>query len=319
MDARNPSEAPVSIPLLMGALIVAQRVAEHEKERTVREQMEVAIRDIKTDLRSVAAEFVVVGDLPELAVLADGWDADESVRLLVELRFGNPFFPFQFRVEGTRDESRVAALRAIARQSLGLETGTADAVNEAWANVLRGKRREDRSSTLKNPKTIAVGFGAAAATAGLAIVAAPALAVLMPAASGLSGAAAVSAGLAQLGFGSIASGGLGMLGGMWVLGAGGASIGAAGATLTTVLAHPGSAAAVGTEVLKLVTTFELALRKELTTDPDEVAKSFERLHDDVVRIEDLERTRNEKGSARLRELAELLETCNYAGKYMERR
>ena len=91
-------------------------------------------------------------------------------------------------------------------------------------------------------KKVAIGavatVGATALTGGLALAFAPELAVVLAgeAVAGLSGAAATNAALATIGGGALAAGGLGMAGGTAILTGGGAMLGLAGASSTSLLA-----------------------------------------------------------------------------------
>ncbi|MCR5771429.1 MAG: hypothetical protein K6G87_09385 [Butyrivibrio sp.] len=89
-------------------------------------------------------------------------------------------------------------------------------------------------------KKVAIGavatVGATALTGGLALAFAPEIAVVLAgeAVAGLSGAAATNAALATIGGGALAAGGLGMAGGTAILTGGGAMLGLAGASSTSL-------------------------------------------------------------------------------------
>ena len=323
MSAYDPHDLSLGAGLLLGAYLVAQDITHREPEGEAHLRMESALGYLASDLRQEAAEFFVTGEPPELASITHGLDRDDRVRFLVELEAGSPFYPFQFQISKRREVERRAALRQIAHASLGLDRGEADKVisarREAFAAQKKHGRAREAWEKVSEPKNLLRSAVMGAAGVGVALAAAPAIAVLMPAAAGLSGAAAVSAGLAQLGFGSIAAGGLGMAGGMWVLGAGGAAVGAVSLTTATLLSQPGSAGAVGTEVWKLLTTFVLADDAVIQTPPDEFAKALDKLVDDIGAVITLEESRNEEGSARLKELYELRRVVAFAGEFMTSR
>jgi len=316
-DPARDKDVPVGVALLLGAYLVAQEVANHERPGETQLRMEAALGFLAEDLRKEAPEYFVIGQMPELSALADGWAPDEGVLLLVELQTADPFYPYQFEM-GTksRPDERRAALREISRGALRLPAGTADQVGAAWEQVRDAEAKALRRKNLFNPKTLATAVGAGAALAGAAVVAAPAIAVLMPAAAGLTGAAAVSAGLAQLGFGSIAAGGMGMVGGMWVLGTSGAVAGAASATTASLLATPGSAPLLGAEVRKLLVSFVLANDDVLDRPADDFARGLDTMLDEIHVTIELEEARNEKGSARLTELDELKRAVEFGGQFM---
>jgi hypothetical protein len=316
------ADLPVGAALLLGAYLVAQHIANHEPAGETQQRMENALSCLAQNLREAAPEFFVVGQIPELSALADRWRPDDSVRLLVELRVADAFYPFQFEMTKSRGETQRAALREIARGALRIP-GAADKVGAAWDEVRRAEksylRRLAFQTKLKNPRSWLAAAGVGAAFAGAAVAAAPAIAVLMPAAAGLSGAAAVSAGLAQLGFGSIAAGGLGMVGGVWVLGASAGAVGTLSASTATLLAKPGSAALISAEVRKLLVTFILASDGTIQSSAETFARGLDTMVDDVDAMIELEESRNEHDSARLRELGDLKRTLEFGGEFMASR
>ncbi|MEJ5928618.1 DUF726 domain-containing protein [Corynebacterium sp. H128] len=92
-----------------------------------------------------------------------------------------------------------------------------------------GKLMEYKSSNvLKGAKYVATGVAALGVASGIGFAAAPAIGGIVGSTFlGYSGAVATNAGLAALGFGSLASGGLGMAGGTLVVSAAGAMLGTA--------------------------------------------------------------------------------------------
>ena len=322
MTETDVEDIPLGAALLLGAYLVAQQIANHEPAGPNQRRMETALGYLAEDLRTAAPEFFVIGQMPELSALAHGWGHDDAARFMVELRLADPFYPFQFNLTKQRTQERLAALREIARGPLR-SPGLADRVGEAWEEVQAAEKAHVRMTRFRakvgDPKSWLAAVGIGAAVAGAAVVAAPAIAVLMPAASGLSGAAAVSAGLAQLGFGSIASGGLGMVGGMWVLGASGAAVGTVSATTATLLAQPGSAALVGAEVRKLLVSFVLASDGVMDLAPEEFARGLDTMLDQLSDVIALEAGRNEPGSDRLEELEDLRRTLVFGGEFMASR
>jgi len=316
-------DLPVGPALSLGALRTAEHITYHERAGETRDRMGTALEYLGTGLLATEPEIFVTGRLPDLADVAMDWSPDDRWRFLVELRCSNPFYPFEFAMSGDRAKARNAALREVSRSALRLPMDSGDDVGEAWDKIHQREHAFLRKDALRrkavDPKSWAVALGVGVTVAGAAVVAAPAIALMMPAASGLSGAAAVSAGLAQLGFGSVASGGLGMVGGMWVLGAGGAAAGTVSAATAQLLAQPGSAHLVGVEVRKLLVTYTLAQEGHLQDTTEVLAKGLDRMSDEVADLVKLEESRNEKGSDRLGELYTLQRTLDFAGDYMAKR
>src|SRR3954454_14224876 len=142
-----------------------------------------------------------------------------------------------------------------------MEVEHAERIEVVWRRLQREEAKATRRRRGLSDYAL-WGLGAAA-VAGAVIVAGPLIAPLMPAAAGLSGAAAFSAGMAQLGFGSIAAGGPGMTGGMWMLGVAGGVVGfgsAAGiqTALHEAVGTPGASGLLRIEVVKLLTSATLA-------------------------------------------------------------
>lgn len=314
---------PVGAALLLGAYLVAQEMTNREPAGETQRRMECALSSLAADLQQAAPEFFVTGQMPELGALTHGWPSDDAVRFLVELRVGNPFYPYEFELTEARERERLAALREMSRAVFRLPAGTADSVSRAWETVRAAEksylRRQALQRKIRSPQQWLAVAGVGAAVAGVAVAAAPAVAVLMPAAANLSGAAAVSAGLAQLGFGSVAAGGLGMVGGVWMLGLGGATLGVSAATTATLLSRPGSAALVGVEVHKLLISFLLARQNVLKMAAEEFSHGLDALVNEVASVQQLERTRNEDGSPRLRELGDLQRRLTFAGEFLTAR
>ncbi len=304
--------------LLLGAYLIAQEVADREPAGETFRRMQTALSCLADELREVAPEFFLIGVEPELNSLVDSWSREDAVKLLIELRVANPFAPYEFEMTKKRDLARLAEMRKMARVALGLPAEVADEVSAAWTVVLKAENRATLRRRMSEPKSWATLVGVGLAVAGVAVIAGPAIAPLMPAAAGLSGAAATSAGLAQLGFGAVAAGGLGMAGGLWVLGVGGAALGAAGATTAVLLSRPGGAALVGAEIRKLLVSAVLAVKGELAVPLSDISDALERMADEVQDVLDTEERRNERGSDRIESIIDLKRHIEFASSYVER-
>lgn len=170
-----------------------------------------------------------------LDCLGEDWDPRQAAILLVDLLFTRPFSPNYLEFD---DEVRLNAL-------VEISTRIGNPVFVLGGELVEGLDDEDiaqeilwrltylESSARKahrkiNWKRIALitagGIALGAVTAGAA---APLIAGAIGAAAGLAGAAALAHGLAVLGFGSLAAGGLGMAGGLWIVTGVGAAVGGA--------------------------------------------------------------------------------------------
>ncbi len=168
-------------------------------------------------------------DHPELARRADGSFAFEELEslqrsvskfspakrcvVLVEVAATQPFSETRHHLKKMKVDDRV---RRLAMRELVDEVNTTrtviDDVEEAGRNA--ASAIVDRKTQVIR-SVVGASIGAALGTAILA----PHLGAAVGGAMGLSGAAATSAGLAALGFGSLASGGMGMVGGTIIVGA----------------------------------------------------------------------------------------------------
>ncbi|MEX2375153.1 MAG: hypothetical protein WD942_06145 [Dehalococcoidia bacterium] len=138
-------------------------------------------------------------------------------------------------------------------------------------------------------KVVAVVAGGAAVGVLTGGLAAPLIGGAVGGAMGLSGAAATSAGLALLGGGSVAAGGLGMAGGTAIL-AGAAGVGAAGAGAAGTWLAGAPPTDVVVESAKLEVLFEYLLVREERSDDLQrlvVARLQEQISDLVNEINDL--------------------------------
>lgn len=318
MTGEQPGpDADLALAMMLGAYTVARHVTNAEPAGETQLRMEAALDRLAKELAAADRELLDETGAPRWPGVAMGHKHDDAVRVLVELALCDPFHPFQFdTAHGQRPEARRAALRDLARSPLRLSADTADRVLLAQRVVSDQWRSHQRRSAFK-PSTFWKASVMGLAIGGVAVAAAPAIAVLMPAAAGLSGAAALSAGLAQLGFGSIAAGGLGMVGGMWVVGSTGVVAGLVAGGAAEILGRPGGVEAFEVESRKLLVSFVLAFDGSLETDPDDFAQGLDVMADALRLVAGQDATCNEQGSPRLVELARLEETLTFCGEFMQ--
>lgn len=114
-----------------------------------------------------------------------------------------------------------------------IEKSMVDAIAKTYKNYVSKLKDTGKKTAIGVAATV----GVTAVTGGLALAFAPEIAVVLAgeAVAGLSGAAATNAALAAVGGGSLAAGGLGMAGGTAILTGGGAMLGLASASSTSLL------------------------------------------------------------------------------------
>ncbi|MCW2525821.1 MAG: hypothetical protein JWM76_681 [Pseudonocardiales bacterium] len=312
----DPS-VPVGIALQLGSHAVATDLHVEEPPGDARDRMNRAVEALTEQLRVNASDFFVSGSAPDLSSLLDGAAEDDRRAFLIELVLADPFAPYWFEMNKRRDVSRVHSLRRVATRSLALDIDSVDHINSKWNQIAKGE------VGLPWNKIVVAGVGGLA-VAGLAIAAGPVIAAAMPAAAGLNGAAAVSAGLAQLGFGSIASGGLGMTGGLWMLGLAGGALGAGGtaasqAAVQQLVSVPGSAHLLQTELRKLVLSASLAREQRwFEASIEQFDAGVDQLATAIDAELELERQRNDRKAQRVLELEKLAKTAIYAGSEIQK-
>jgi hypothetical protein len=219
--------------------------------------------------------------------LAGTSDTDRRA-LLIELAVANPFSPYWFEMTERREVCRVTALTLIAALSMGLEPDCVAIVDAAWRKLA------------KDLNTVA-----------LETPAGPLIALAMPATPGMTAATAMSAGLAQLGFGTIGTGGLGLVAGQWLLGVvGTAQAITTEAAITDVVASPGFGYLLELELYKLVLTVRLAEERRWFDAPIErAARAIEHVSGEVIAELESAMGRNDPKASRVRELRRLGATC----------
>lgn len=137
----SASGYPVQGAILLGAYLIAEQVAVGEDDSDARARMERALGAMEETLREVSGDFFVTGERPDLSSLVHGVPIDERRALLVELAYSNPFDPFEFRLKGAREKSRIRGLRMLSRAHFGLGSAAADEVIDTWITALKQDRR----------------------------------------------------------------------------------------------------------------------------------------------------------------------------------
>jgi hypothetical protein len=225
------------------------------------------------------------------------WPEPDRVRLLIDLAFTDPFWPYELRSKAGDLEK---ALRTVAGHA-GLDPDVVGAIQDTRKRAAASRQHANWA------KIAAVGVGGLAIVGTGAYLAAPLIGTALGSAAGLSGAAATAHGLALLGGGSLASGGAGMAGGLWlVTGVGGATGLVGGAGSATLYAMGSKQAQV--ELYRLMVTFKMTLQPQQT----DVLKAQEVIHGLNQRLRDLgerldeERQLNDDNSARIKDLEAMI-------------
>ncbi|MFA0814749.1 MAG: hypothetical protein ACC608_03045 [Anaerofustis sp.] len=147
----------------------------------------------------------------------------------------------------------------IGRQNF-VEKNDLDNINKCYKSYISKLTQSGKKATIGAIATV----GVTIATAGVASVLAPSIAIFLvgdTVAAGLSGAALTSASLAAIGGGSLATGGLGMAGGTAILTGGGAMLGLTGSGSASFISFMGKTSEQYTlnECAKLLTFCKLDL------------------------------------------------------------
>jgi hypothetical protein len=278
------------------SLLIAETVTHLETNQERKEKM-VHVQDKKRAalvdaFRDVVGTLSLHGDAWEILQRIP-WDREHGMRLLIDLSFTNPFSPHEFEYD---DDHMIHALEKVASW-VGLRKGV---VKEIW------KTRKD---AIKAHKHVSWGNVFLFGTGGLVVlaiggwVAAPLIGGALGAGAGLAGAAATAHGLALLGGGSLALGGLGMTGGMWLVTgvAGGLGLTAAGggALLLDMGSHSARA-----EILKMQVSYkEICLAGQV--DRAVAINAIKKLEEErmvITKQLEEERCLNDKNSARLKDI-----------------
>ncbi|MGB3602663.1 hypothetical protein [Gordonia sp. (in: high G+C Gram-positive bacteria)] len=205
---RRLTDAEVTV---LVTLEFANAVGDHipKKQVDTRERFDDALSVVR-DL--YIAELTAQSDLgqlpPELQTLVDGrlptlprvWDLSDAIRHVVVLAYSNAVAPYEIDT----GEASIDAISSVMRQ-LGYSSGIASKVQDAVRSV--DAHLEDRRRTLGTKSRWAM------AAAGVALLAAAPVGLVLAGAAGTVGAAAITSGLAAFGPGGMV-GGLAIAGGL---------------------------------------------------------------------------------------------------------
>lgn len=240
------------------------------------------------------------------------WSAKEKTAFMVELACTTPFAPHKLNYKRDRFDD---ALRLVSER-IGVS-----AAHLAW--ICKWQNSAARSHGHVDWTRTALFGGGAAALIGLtAGVAAPVVAPAV-AAAGLSGGAALLSGLATLGFGSVASGGLGSAAGLWLLtGAGAVAGGSAAVGIGTLLGAFDSSTATA-EIVKAQVAFKVVYVDGLSEaddgTPGTAQDALRAQRDAAEELKSQACDRNEHDAPAVKNVSAVIDTLTDALKWTNKR
>ncbi len=295
----EPDQNRYAIALTASLLKIAQTLALRETNTERKAKKQRVVQKKISMLREAFPEATRGVDLhgDALALVRGNWERPDALRLLVDLSFADPFAPYQLKY---KDKDFAFGLQLVA---VVLKLTAADIE----------RVRETRKKAIKAHKHIAWGKIAAYGLGGLVVVGlggwmfAPLIGGAIGTAAGLSGAAATAHGLAILGGGSLAIGGMGMAGGMWIVTGVAAAVGGGVLGGGTFLLNLGAAQAK-VELVKLQMNYKLVLLENQVqrAKTQEVIRGLTAQRAAIAAELAFERELNEKNSARLKNMEETL-------------
>ena len=305
---KEPDDETWTLALAVGTYLVAERICEATGgDRGVKMARVVA------KLRSSLIELLAEGSLESAQLdvvflaLVNDWPQADRIRLLIDLDFGDPFFPYSLKIKANDFE---AALRSVAVK-LGFGR---DVVGE----ILETRRSaQDAHASVNWARVGIFGAGGMLLIGTGAFALAPIVGAALGTAAGLSGAAATSFGMALLGGGTLASGGAGMAGGLWLVTGIGVAAGLLGGGGSAGIYELG-AKQVRIELTRLQVTFNMTL---LTGQVDSlkaqaVLKSLDGQRTNLQTLLAEEQLLNDERSSRIKELTDKIDAVEYAVKWM---
>ena len=234
----------------LGAIFLGSYLCDLETDLDRNGRMRTAVGDQIAAYHEAFADDANAPTLPEtpttaalLATLPKDWPLDVRTTFLIDLLFTLPFSPAELKF---KDAKRVDALYQVA-DHIGIGNQIVDELRELQESATKAHRH------VKVGKIAFMAGGGMLLLALTAGAAAPFVAGAIGAAAGLAGAAALAHGLAVLGLGSLAAGGFGMAGGIWIVTGAGAVVGALGGSAAGALVQLGPVTA-RQELIKLQVT-----------------------------------------------------------------
>ncbi len=303
-------ELDYTLTLSAATLFLAQGLTRLEKntdrKRKKEKVVDLKCKKLRETFPKETLNLVLERDVYRL--IEGNWLRDQVVTLIIDLAFTNPFAPYELKFKEKDFWQVLKNLGGI----FHLHPSDVEQIRETQQEAFRAHRhRAWRKIALFGISgVIALGTGG--------FLLAPLIGTTIGMAAGLSGAAATSHGLAILGGGSLAIGGMGMAGGMWVVAGTGATIGLLSAGGVPLLLEIGAATAK-IEIIKLQVRYkEVLLANQMhLAKSQEVIVSLAQQRDAIARRLDQERELNEKNAQRVQDIEEKLEVLENALKWMK--
>lgn len=279
--------------IALGSLYLAEALTKLEKKEERKQKKQKCVDRKAKMLRESFPEYTnnIKTIIPE-QILKKEWAWGKGTNFLVDLIFSSPFAPSELKY---KDKDFMIALYGLAKH-LCLSDSHIKRIMISKKSAMKAHRHIPwkRVAIYGLVGTLVMGAGG--------WVFAPAIGTALGTAAGLSGAAATSHGLAVLGGGSLAIGGYGMAGGMWLITGAGALAGISPASVKFLI-ELGSARAK-LEIIKLQVSY-----KEIILDNQKETKQSLKIEESLrekekeieLKIEE-ELQYNEKASVRIKDM-----------------
>lgn len=278
------------------------KARKEKKESVLKKKFEMFVDTFKNDI----PQNVSINNIDTL--LRHKWGHDRAITLLVDLSFFDPFSPYELKYSEKDYKSALCFVGNL----IGISNKKVD-------DIIRTKKK-----AIAAHKHIAWGKVAIFSAIGIVVcgvggwLVAPLIGSAIGAASGLVGIAATSHGLAVLGCGSLALGGLGMAGGMWVVTGTGVLIGTVTIGGSALLLQIG-AAQTKVELTKLQVYYReviLINKAKLGKAKKVILELNKRKHELETKLSE-EELLNESNSRRIKDLKDIIEAITDSIKWME--
>ena len=308
-DRDKLDERDVTLVTALATHLMAQHIADHTKGDRQAKMQKVIARQAE-GIEKLFLDGGMAATQPQdlLLDLVDTWSETDRLRLLIDLDFTDPFFPFDLKVGSDQFKH---GLRWIARQ-----IGVGEAVIDSIAETRRDAERAHAKKRIV--KVVAFGAGGLVLLGAGGWALAPVVGTALGVNAGLSGAAATAHGLALLGGGSLAAGGSGMAGGMFLVTGAGAAVGAVGTGGSAFLLGVGAKQAQ-LEIVRLQVTYRMTILDQQISSV-KAAFVVENLQSQLAGLEQTlveERELNDQNSRRLDDLEAKITSTKAAVRWME--
>ncbi len=312
-DLEPPDEEAWALSSSFATYLLADAIARRsggdrgEKMARVVEKLHVAIGSLLSD-----ADFDGDIDADDAALLLvrfiESWQEADRLRFMIDLSFGDPFFPFSLKV---RQRDFEQALQDVAER-IGVGRNVVAEIGRTR------KSAQEAHRSVSWAKIGVFGAGGVLLLGTGAFALAPVVGGLLGAGAGLYGAVGTAYGLALLGGGPLAAGGAGMAGGLWLVTGVGAAAGLVGGGGGAAL-HEMGARQAGIELTRLQVTFKMTILADQTDTlkAQLIISSLQEQLDGLSDELDEEIQLNDENSSRIKDLKEKIETIEESIDWMK--